>query len=63
MDHEHTCQFCGRPAIGMQILGCIAQYVCEIHAEQPLVEMDPGTKLDHGACYYVRYTDDEGKQS
>lgn len=63
MDREHTCQFCGRPAIGMQILGCTAQYVCENHAEKPLLEIAPGTKLDLGACYYVRYADDESTQS
>ena len=29
---ETTCQVCGKPAIGMEILGCCKCVVCEEHA-------------------------------
>ena len=50
-----TCDFCKKKAIGMQILGCCKQEVCEDHAEQMLLVMKPGERKDWGACYYVRY--------
>ncbi len=40
------CDFCEKKAIGMQILGCVSQNVCEDHAEQMLVEMKPGERKD-----------------
>lgn len=49
------CDFCGRKAIGMQILGCTQQVVCEEHAEKMLVEMGPGEKKSWGDCYYVKF--------
>ncbi|GAB7015929.1 hypothetical protein JCM10550A_12970 [Methanogenium cariaci] len=49
------CDFCEKKAIGMQILGCVSQNVCEDHAEQMLVEMKPGERKDWGECYYIRY--------
>ncbi len=39
----------------MQILGCVAQEVCEDHAEKMLVEMKPGERKDWGECYFIRY--------
>ena len=58
MDHttdKPKCDFCEKRAIGMQILGCVTQHVCEDHAEEILVEMKPGERKEWGVCYYVRY--------
>ncbi|GAB7015930.1 hypothetical protein [Methanogenium cariaci] len=55
---NQRCDFCEKKAIGMQILGCVSQNVCEDHAEQMLVAMKPGERKDWGACYYVRYGKD-----
>lgn len=52
---ETTCQVCGNPAIGMEILGCCKMVVCEDHASLYLRNLAPGKKLESGACYYVRY--------
>lgn len=49
------CDFCAKAAIGMQILGCVTQNVCEDHAEKMLAEMKPGERKDWGECYFVRY--------
>lgn len=52
---ETTCQVCGKPAIGMEILGCCKCVVCEEHASMHLRNLSPGEKLISDACYYVRY--------
>jgi len=49
------CDFCEKKAIGMQILGCVTQNVCEDHAEDMLVAMNPGERKDWGECYFIRY--------
>ena len=49
------CDFCGKKAIGVQILGCVKQNVCEDHAEKMLVGMKPGTQKDWGECYFIRH--------
>ncbi len=49
------CDFCGKKAIGIQILGSVQQNVCEDHAEKMLVAMNPGERKDWGECYYIRY--------
>ncbi|WOF16793.1 hypothetical protein F1737_08880 [Methanoplanus sp. FWC-SCC4] len=49
------CDLCEKKAIGMQILGCVQQTVCEEHAEKILIAMKPGESKNCGACYYVRY--------
>ncbi|EHQ36368.1 hypothetical protein [Methanoplanus limicola] len=54
-ENESRCEFCGKDAIGIQILGCCKQVVCEEHAEKILKEMKPGERKEWGACYYVRY--------
>lgn len=56
--HNQRCDFCVKKAIGMQILGCVPQNVCEDHAEKMLVEMKPGERKNWGICYYVRYGED-----
>lgn len=55
MSSNTICQICGKPAIGMQILGCCEVIVCEDHAEQVLADMKPGEKKEYGACYFWRY--------
>lgn len=52
---ETTCQICGKPAIGLEILGCCKAVVCEEHASLFLRNLLPGQRLEAGACYYVRY--------
>ena len=55
LTHHPRCDFCAKKAIGMQILGCVTQNVCEDHAEKMLVEMKPGERKDWGECYFIRY--------
>jgi len=52
---ETTCQICGKPAIGLEILGCCKAVVCEEHASIFLLNLRTGERLEAGACYYVRY--------
>ena len=52
---ETICQVCGKPAIGLEILGCCKAVVCEDHASSFLRNLSFGEKLESGACYYVRY--------
>lgn len=61
MTHNQRCDFCAKKAIGMQILGCVTQNVCEDHAEKMLVEMKPGERKGWGECYFVRYSDADSK--
>ena len=53
--NEIICQICGKPAIGIEILGCCKQVVCEEHASPFLRQLSPGERLNHEACYYARY--------
>ncbi len=53
-----VCEFCGEPAIGVQILGCCRQEVCYRHAEQQLRDMKSGEQKEWGICYYVRYDEE-----
>ncbi len=55
LTHNPRCDFCAKKAIGMQILGCTTQNVCEDHAEKMLVALKPGERKDWGDCYFVRY--------
>jgi len=55
-DNSH-CQVCGKPAIGMQILGCCQSVVCSEHAEKILVSMVPGERQEWGSCYFWRFTE------
>jgi len=55
MNNNESCQLCGKPAIGMQILGCCSYIVCEKHAEKILLSMKPGEKSEYGSCYFWRY--------
>ncbi|NLV26371.1 MAG: hypothetical protein GXY48_04285 [Methanomicrobiales archaeon] len=54
-ENEKFCQICGKPAIGIEILGCCKQVVCEDHASSFLKNLSPGEHLNAEACYYVRY--------
>lgn len=62
MTNNQRCDFCEKKAIGMQILGCVTQHVCEDHAEEMLVAMKPGEQKEWGVCYYVRYGDADPKE-
>lgn len=55
---RERCDFCEKKAIGIQILGCVTQHVCEDHAEEMLVAMNPGERKEWGICYYIRYGGD-----
>ncbi|HDQ07751.1 MAG TPA: hypothetical protein ENN44_03085 [Methanoculleus sp.] len=57
-DKRPICEFCGEPAIGVQILGCCKQEVCHRHAEQLLRDMKPGERKEWGVCYFVRYDEE-----
>ncbi|PWR74388.1 hypothetical protein [Methanospirillum lacunae] len=60
MIQENTfCQVCGKPAIGMQILGCCQSVVCSNHAEKTLISMMPGEKQEWGSCYFWRFKEGE----
>ncbi|PWR69595.1 hypothetical protein DLD82_17510 [Methanospirillum stamsii] len=50
---------CGKPAIGIQFLGCCASAVCEDHAERYILSLAPGERLKSGSCTFVRYSLDE----
>jgi len=52
---DTRCDFCGKKAIGIQILGSVQQNVCEDHAEKMLVAMSPGERKDWGECYFIRH--------
>lgn len=53
--NEEFCQVCGKPAIGLEILGCCKVVVCEDHASPFLKNLSSGERMESGACYYVRY--------
>ncbi|QVV88299.1 hypothetical protein KHC33_13330 [Methanospirillum sp. J.3.6.1-F.2.7.3] len=57
MTDNMTCCVCGKPAIGMQFLGCCASAVCEDHAERFLLALVPGETMKSGTCTFVRYPD------
>ncbi|KQC03024.1 MAG: hypothetical protein APR53_06210 [Methanoculleus sp. SDB] len=60
MEKQEKCQICGKPAIGIQILGCCSQVVCAEHADPVMAGMKPGEKKEWGACYFSRYADRGG---
>lgn len=62
MTGGERCDFCEKKAIGMQILGCVTQHVCEDHAEEMLAAMSPGERKEWGICYYIRYDDDNAEE-
>lgn len=53
--NENICQVCGKTAVGIEILGCCKQVVCEEHASPFLKKLKPGERLQVEACYYFRY--------
>lgn len=54
MGHE-VCEVCGRPAIGMQSLGCCASTVCTEHAAPALRDARPGEMIVTECCVYHRF--------
>lgn len=55
MKPERLCEVCGKPAVGMQILGCCAMTVCADHAQSFLLELAPGEKKNYETCFYWRF--------
>ncbi|NLL11294.1 MAG: hypothetical protein GX268_10500 [Methanomicrobiales archaeon] len=55
MTDNSVCCVCGKPAIGMQFLGCCASAVCEDHAERNMLSLKPGETKKSGSCTFVRY--------
>lgn len=55
MAEKHTCEQCGREAIGLQSLGFCVSYVCEEHADSSLLALRPGEKKAYEYCYLERF--------
>jgi hypothetical protein len=61
MAEKHKCEYCDKPAIGIQSLGCCVSYVCEDHADGLLLALKPGEKTAYEECYLERFdTADHG---
>jgi hypothetical protein len=56
MAEKHTCDRCGKEAIGLQSLEGGFEYVCLEHADSLLRELKPGEKKVYGACVLERYS-------
>ncbi|MDI9632881.1 MAG: hypothetical protein QFX32_02350 [Methanolinea sp.] len=54
-DEREKCDLCGRPAIGLQVMGCCGYRVCEDHADPRLRDLEPGGRLEWGGCYFMRF--------
>jgi len=57
MDKRPGCEYCSKPAIGIQSLGCCVSYVCEDHADALLLALKPGEKKAYEECYLERFAD------
>jgi len=55
MDKRPACEYCSKPAIGIQSLGCCVSYVCEDHADGLLLALKPGEKKAYEECYLERF--------
>ncbi len=55
MGMKKTCDVCGKPAIGIQMLGCCSASVCEEHAESFMKELKPGEQKSWGTCFFYRF--------
>jgi hypothetical protein len=55
-----VCSLCEKEAIGIQIYGCCSMTACSEHADPRLLALGPGESLNFGACFFLRYNEDEG---
>ena len=56
MADTHTCDRCGKVAIGFQSMEGGFEYVCRDHADSLLLALKPGEKTTYGVCYLERYS-------
>ncbi|PKG32544.1 hypothetical protein [Methanoregula sp.] len=55
MAEKHTCEQCGRVAIGLQSLGFCVSYVCKEHADSSLLALRSGEEKACDYCYLERF--------